>query len=308
MAKKSKGRDWHGGPIEFLRGGKDFPKSLLRSRIAEVKRRLSTQFKEKSAIQREAAQYWSKLAPPIPKGPEATRALNGLRGISDQLAKKKLVVPAPPAQQSRIIGPNFFATVTPPYDYAFALPQGNLQGEAASADKNSGQLSVSAVTDFAKPSSPFAYAETGIYFRPVVPAGLRVWASPAFAFSWSVNSLSMAYPAEADILGSLTILGEQGTDFGPRRTASQFFPGPNGVSESITQGLAFDFQSNPGTPLFAELEVDPSFFYVLYVCCDCDVIGEGWPGSLATASLSVTVPFITFEVSLQPIIGPATQG
>ncbi len=305
MRKKSMGTGSRGAALEFLRGGKTVPEGLVRRRMADVKRRVKARFEEKNALQRQAAQYWSRIQKPIGEDAEAARAVDGLRGIDERLAKRKLIVPAAPREVAGILAGSYSVRVTPPYDYAFAgssfvfPPVGN-PDSAASADKNSGQLSCSIATDHANPSYGSPYAEMGIYFHPLFgPAILRVWANPAFAFSWWANSISAASPAGSFGHGWLEIWILQAGGSGPLYWRFQDFASWDVYAK---QELEFDFGSNPGSAVFGQLQVDPSYVYGLSVSCECEATGSGWPGSLAGANLSITVPSITFEVDLMPVV------
>jgi hypothetical protein len=71
-----------------------------------------------------------------------------------------------------------------------------------------------------------------------------------------------------------------------------------------TQQIQFDFGSNPHIPVSVQLEVDPSFACVMFVSTTTHVENVGWPGSLAGAMMSVTLPSITYELDLIPVLNP----
>ena len=310
MAKSKHKTDSQDSALEFLRGGRSVPEGLVRRHMAQVKRTTSARLREKTALQREVAKYWGKIQKPISKSggdEKVKRAVDGLRGISEQLAKRKVSAPVVATEAPGILVGHFVVKVTPPYDYAFVWTEPLLGNPdlAASADQNSGQLSCHAVTDNGSPSpsAGFAYAETGVYFRPIAPATIRVWSAPAVGFSWWTNSLNQNSPVISIGSGGLAIYGQEGSIYG---TGSAFQTFLTDWDEEMVQTLRFDFGSSfAGEPQAVEMEVDPSSWYVLFVGCNCSVAGQGWPGSIAGSNMSVTVPSITFEVDLTR---PTTQG
>jgi hypothetical protein len=298
MRRKRRGTDRRGNALELLHGGETVPARLLRQRMVEIKQSLEAQFKEKGALQRDAAKYRSKLQPvPAFTGgdPQVARAVDGLRGISGRLARRKLIAPRVAREAPAILTGLLGVRVTPPYDYADAFDGIGFGSPelSALADKNSGQMSFTIVADDDAPSDGYAYAAMGIFLRPLFgPAILRAWANPAFAFSWWTNSISASAPAGSFALGGLQIIGE--TD-----SVSQHLPLWH-VNES--QELSFDFGSNPGYPLVVEMNVDVGQQYTLNVFCEGAVNASGWPGSLAGSNLSINVPSIVWELSLRPLV------
>ena len=73
-------------------------------------------------------------------------------------------------------------------------------------------------------------------------------------------------------------------------------------SESESQELDFDFGSNSGYLLMAEMNVEPDQVYEVTVFCEGAADGKGWPGSVAGSNLSITLPSITWEFALKPIV------
>lgn len=292
--RRAKGRECRGNVLELLGIGKGAPKELVRQRMAQVKRNLEARRKEKSGLGQEASKYWSTIEGPIAKvvggDAQVARAVDGLRGISERVAKRKLVVPKTAGKVPGILAGSLVGRVPAPYDYAFSFTSGD--PSSASADKSSGQMSA-----IAPPTAltGFAYAEMGIYLRPLLPMLVRAWVSPAFAFSWSANSISAATPAESAGDASLQIDCEEGT-FGPGSFDSNDYVHWN--VNYITRALAFDFGSSAGSLAQVQAFTDPSQSCVLFVNCTVNTFAKGWPGSLASASLAVTVPSITFELVL----------
>ena len=301
MPNKTKGTDRRGSVLECLRGGKAVPKELLRRHMAEVKRSLEARFIEKSVLVREAAGYRRKIDRPIAEvaggGGQVGRALDGLRGISERVAKRRLAVPRVPAEAAGIRAGMFgveVVGVTPPYDYATGVQfLASGRALAGSADKNSGQMKIGNEADIELDNFDSGFVEMGIYFRPLFgPAILRVSASPAFTFSWSANAnTGFAFSSGGVSLG---VLGYRGTS-GVIADVVQDFTAWNELT--LLQELRFDFGSNSSN-LSVQLQVEPSSWYVVFVRSFVEVFDGGWPDGAATANLFVTVPAITLGVEL----------
>lgn len=299
MPNKTKA-NWKGtNAIDLLRGGKTAPDALVRSRIASVKRSLALRNKEDQAIKKPAAEYWRQIQKPtipLPHDPQTVKALDGLLGIHKKLAKQKLAAPKVAAELGGILPGHFGAKVTPPFDYAYTIPVADSGNPAlvGSANKTTGQLSSSAVTDFAAPNQGYVYSEMGIYLHPMFgPATLRVSASPALSIEWWTNSINAEDTVISTGNSALGIWAQQGL-VGPVNSAVA-----NSLTdwdEECTGQILFDFGSNPHEPLSVELQVDPSFTCLLFFATQTLVQGVGWPGSLAGSVISVTLPSITFEL------------
>jgi hypothetical protein len=283
-------------PLDLLRAGKSVPKGLADRRAADIERQLVQAAKDRAAIRAEATKHFSQLrGGGVLPGASDGRALDRLRAITDRVARRKLVAP-PPAQ---VVSPGLFpgafsATITPPYDYDFAIP-GNLPSRASSSPD--GNISFHMATPATGFGFAFAHAEVGVYLRPTIgPALLRVSTKPAFIFSWSANSIAADSEAHTRGAGALTVSTPRDTSAHPLELVSRA-----AVSWDVrlTQQLDFDFGSSGGTALEVALEVQAGTLYILNVSCDGQVAGEGWPGSLATGTLELSVPFISF--SLEPI-------
>jgi hypothetical protein len=297
MRKKSRITDRPQNTLEFLRGGETVPSPLLRQRMADVRRSRQARFKEKGGIQREAAKYLSKIQP-LPdfgRAPQVARAVDGLLGISGRLASRKVVAPRVAPEAPGLLTGLLGGRTTPPYDYADSFDGIGLGNPelSVSADKNSGQMSFSLVSDHDAPSDGYAYADMGIFVRPLFGSAiLRAWATPAFAFSWWTNSISQSTPAGSFALGGLEIIGD--ADSVPV-SAVQHLPLWD-VNES--PGLSFDFGSNAGFALAVQMNVQAGQQYALYVYCEGAINASGWPGSLAGSNLVITLPSIQWELEL----------
>ncbi len=286
--------------LQFLGVGKPMPDALLQQRIAYVKRGLMGRSKEGYAIQKQYAKYWSEIQKSQETGnqKQLIQAQDGVLKIHKELAKQKLAAPAARPESSGIVTGRIGATVTPPFDYAFTLYNlphwDSIVGNptlSGSANKDTGQISNSAVTDYKAESSGNVYSEMGIYFRsPWALANLSLSANPALFFEWWINCLEPG--ATSAGTAWLEISARQGDSTEWR--GSQF---TSPTSWFVFNQFNFDWGSNPGAFLSTQLNgLDPSYECLLYVAKLNRVDGAGWPRSLAGSVLSVTVPSLTFEL------------
>jgi len=286
--------DWRS---EFLRHGDKVPQGLLRRRMTEARRALTARFAERRAIQRQAEKYWAEIQRPARAAAEDSRkvrAMDGLLGLHKKLAKRKLAAPRRGSQLGGIFG-GFSATFAPPFDYAYTLPfveMGNTT-LTGSANRSTGQTSGSAVTDFNAPCRGAMYTEMGIYFRPSSQGILRISARPAISLLWWTNSLHADSAVRSLGSAGLGVWTQQGI-MGPAG-AGAFAPSLTHWDHQETQQILLDLGTNPHEPLSCQLQVDPSWWCILFFATDNHVEGLGWPGSLAGSMTSVTLPSITVE-------------
>ena len=167
----------------------------------------------------------------------------------------------------------------------------------AAAYQSSGQVRTSAVTDDKAESDGAVYSEVGIYLRPRFgPATLVALTSPVMPYQWWSNS----------IRGS-RVVSWGASSFGiyDPNIPKPYGIGPytvfNGWFENQVNNLQFDFAADEVFP--ASLQVDnfhPSDELAVFVGTSTWADGQGWPGSLAGAVMSVAVPSITLQ--LGPIL------
>jgi hypothetical protein len=319
MRRKPQQSQFRASTLSTLRGANGVPEDLARRHLAENKRRLEVRRKQTRVIGEQLANYRRRLRDPALTevgDADGARIADELRAMGERLTRQAMADLASVRQIAGTLAGSYSAKITPPYDYAYAelrFPTTGRVQVTASANQNTGQLSCSMVTSSSPPAKTDPYdisglpytpnvatrhAEVGLYFRPMFgPAILRVSAAPAFAFSWWANSISADMAAVTRATGALAVWKPTGDLLEPVDLAEDDF-----VSWDVTatEQVNFDVESNPGGLASVQLQVDPSNFYIVCVTCDCHVEGAGWPGSLAGANLSITVPFIT--LALTPIL------
>jgi hypothetical protein len=286
--------------LAVLRGGKAIPEAFLRQRREAAKKQLAASFPAPRPIDRQAARYFKELQPkPDYKDPKKAAAVKGLLELHQQRVKQKLNAPKVAREFSGILPGRFGATVAPPFDYAYTEPF--LIQDApqliGSVNKNTGQMSAGAFTGTDGHSIGTMYTEMGIYLHPAFgPADLIVSAAPSFSFDEATNSLTP--DAAVRSFGSVAVsIYAQTGEIGPiNATDSLVFE----FDQQPAGQLQFDFGSNTDVRRTAQMGVDPSFQCALFVSIVAHVEGIGWPGSVASSHIVVSVPSISFE--LQPIL------
>ena len=292
MRKKTKGYDF-----ELLQGGK-LAETAARSKFARVRRRWLAEIGEESATRRQAGKYFDKLAAPLEHDDDA---IAGLRRITERLAKRKLAAP-----RRVFVPPGVWGSYTlrfaPPYRGLGTYVVGQISSVtgnptiSATGVDNLGQLSCSVYTDFDSPSAGTASNLMGVYFKPVFSrATARIYFESEFSFAWVVNSIQNKL-ADSRAQGLIQLFQYDSGFVQPALRTGAFI----GWSMVAQNELDFDFISETGPTWYLEAPVSSSHFYFVVISLTCTASGEGWPGSLAGASATVTVPSISVEVTSNP--------
>jgi len=303
MRKASQGNKSQQSTLESLQGGK-LSESVARRLVAEVRRNRIAALKERSATRQQAAKYLGQIRKPIATGNGKTsQAISVLRGISDRLAKQKLVLPPYQKMPGGILDASYTLGFTPPYTAevnAFTYTALGNPTASATLDPNQGEMNCSVETDFKNPSDGEADCQLGIYFRPMFgPAIANIWVDLQGVFSWVVN-VSTLGKAGASTGQAAVLVHQYDTDF----TLLQFDPFLFWILENSGEPeIDLDWGSMP-TSAGLRVPVSSAYFYFVTVTLNCHAAGAGWPGSLATANASLRVPSITVEVIYQPELEP----
>jgi hypothetical protein len=299
-----------GSAWEILRGG-PMPKGLI-ARLADIGSGFAGERAKADGIRGQVARHSADAQgrpDPIPTDPRSKKALDGLLALHGKLGRRKLVAPKVPAVVGGISGGRISVTITPPYDYALTIQTPPNNGvhkpatAAAAANKN-GTLSCSAITTHER-SMGSAYAHVGIFFHPLSAGTLRVSASPAYSFQWWTNSIGtreVQSGGSADInIYGLEQRTTQPGDFSIVSVAGTPF---KRWLETETGRVRFDVGFDVQNPVSAQMSVGRGLVYLVFVTVHCHVLNAGWPGSLAGAMLSATVPSITWEFEPDLVASP----
>jgi hypothetical protein len=290
---------------EFLRlGGRKIPAGLAaKARAAAMKSTLPKKPGAGTDLRVQGAKLYGELkgASPIAVDDPANRGpLEAILRLHKKVASKKLAFPVvlPGGGPVSVV---FSGPLGPPFDFADSAlilginPNGTFEvgnpTRLGTANVN-GQISASAVTPETGESAGGELAQVGSYFCPPGPGTLTISASPTYSFEFLTNSLNTA-PVYAEGWIELIISGvdEQGDQVWAENLygVDPLFYGYQ--SGQIQSGFQFGVQES----VSASLAVTPSFLYSCYVRVTVEVAGEGWPGSLAVAMVSATVPSISYE-------------
>ena len=300
--------------LGLFRGARGIPEDVARKHISDIQARRKAQFERLSATRKEMTKFWSQIEKSPVSGasdPERARALEGLLGMHKKLAAEKLTAPNVFGGIGGIRPGSISATAVPPFDYNIQIPTvlaGNQPSIAGSADKNSGQMSVSCSTA-TEPgfNGGSMYTTVGIYFHPVVPGTLTVRATPKYSFQWWTNSIPPSNVVRSTGSGNLTIYG---VDVASQTTGAtgtiintanqQFFSWDEQQLDQINLDFGFDLE----TTVTTQIDVDHTLVYLLFVDIDAGVEGAGWPGSIAGAEMSATIPSISYDFEPRLVLQP----
>jgi hypothetical protein len=306
MRKSNKARKLQERDFESLRGG-SLPAGVAERQFAAIKRKLAAESRVQAATRQQAAKLLAQAQPRIRNRADAkvSQAVSGLLGISDRLARQKLVTP-----RRSFVPPGFWGSYTlrftPPYTALGSVSVGDTNVQSggpiisASGVDALGQMSCSVATNYTKPSSGTASNLMGVYFRPMFgSATATISFDSQIAFSWYVNSIQSS-EAFSEGQGLIQLYQYDGTFDEPSLRRGTYL----GWAEDAINGLDFDVISESGPTWSLEAPVSSSHFYFIVIRLSCGASGSGWPGSLAGASAMVTVPSITVTVTANIVAEP----
>ncbi len=299
--------------LKLFRDAKGIPDDLARERISEIQERRKAQLEQLLATRQEMKKHWSQIEKSAPgaSDPQTAKALEDLLRMHKKLAAQKLMAPKVSGVVGGIRPGRISATLVPPFDYGIEIPTilaGNQPTLSSSADRNTGQMSVSCNTA-TEPgvNGGSMYTELGIYFHPVAPGTLKVSATPKYSFQWWTNSIPPSSLVRSFGSGNLNIYGVDvasqttGATGTILSTASQQF---FGWDETQIDQINLDFGFDLETTVTTEIDVDHTLVYLLFVDIEAGVEGVGWPGSLAGAEMSATVPSISYDFEPRLVLQP----
>ena len=300
MATRS--RQIEGLQLESLYGGQIAPEAIVRRGLADLERELGRQFKDERAAELEAAKHLRRLQAPfldaLGKDARSEASVRELRLLESRLGKgsQKLIAPRVRPDVQRVFAGSIGATVVPAYNYDWTWnATSGGPSLSVSASRNSGQMGFN-IWNNGRDASGSARAAVGIFFRPITENGiLRLWSNPAFSYSWWTICAFASAHSDAFIglyVGRYNLSG--GFDGAPINQQIGLWS-----DDSWWSGAGSHSGSNSGYPLFAQLNVDRSHWYAIWVWCGGRATGDGWgtfSGSGAGSNLSVRVPSITWEL------------
>jgi hypothetical protein len=293
--------------------GKTPPRNIVLDSLAEMHRRRSAELDKGSAHLRQMVRHFDQVQPPPAvnaKDPKVSRALDDLLAQHRKFSKQKLAAPKIAHDVGGLFPGRIAVNAVPPFDFDHVLfgsgTGSNIATREASADRGTGQINVSAVSSSNKGfGGGSAYGVVGLYFHPFGSGHLTVRATPKFSFQWWTNSIRPTALVKSHGHVSLTIYavdayadttGEVGTIVNNASTLIHSW------NEEETNQVRFDFKFDLEAPGTVSMNVDHSLVYYLFIESQVGVHGVGWPGSLAGAKMSITVPSISYDYHLHPVL------
>jgi hypothetical protein len=305
MAKKSRASSQQTRIPELLRlGGTKVPAGFANTAAETTRASLQQRLDAGSAVQKAGAKLVGQLRGPSMidvADPANKKTLDGLLNWHKKIAAKKLPAPKVPRALGDFLPGRISGMIVPPFDFADTIPAllANVSNPtlAASANRN-GQISASAVSAQARGfNGGSEYARVGFFFHPMTQGTLTISASPTYSFQWSTNSLNTSMVRSNGSVG-LTIYGMNELGQIPASAGDLYETWDADASGQIDFNFKFDVQKQLST----SLSVTPSLIYLCFVEVFAFVLGVGWPGSLATAMASATVPSISYTFESLPVV------
>jgi len=288
-------------PIEALFGNYIAPEKMVLTGMKDLEYELNKVFKTEVETRRQLENNTQVLRDSltsfIGKDDKNAMAIKALKEMDRKESRMKLERPKFLKENQRIFTGSIAATVVPPFSYQWTWNAGSGGPDHldVSANRATGRMDFYAHTNHDHSSSGSVRTALGIYFRPVTSNGiLRVSANPSINYRW------WDYCAFA----SAHTDGFIGLYIGRYNLSGGFDAAPVNQQRSIWNDSSWwsgggGSGSNSGFGLSAQLNVDNSHWYALWVWCGGNVSAEGWhtfSGSGAGASMSVAVPSITWEL------------
>jgi hypothetical protein len=305
MARKRGATKQHMQAMEFFQmGGTRIPAGFASKAAAATKSMLRERVDARSVLRKQGAKLLGELkgASPIAvNDPANKKALDGLLSWHKKLAGKKLPFPKVPAGLGGFLPGSISGTIVPPFNFADSIPAllANVSDPTLSVSASvNGQISASAVSSQTPGfNGGSEYARVGIFFHPMTQGTLTISASPTYSFQWSTNSLNTSDVSSSGSVG-LTIYGMNEMAHILATAGDLYESWQELATGEINLDFAFDVQKS----LSVSLNVTPSLIYICFVEVFAFVLGMGWPGSLATAMASATVPSISYAFDSLPVL------
>lgn len=297
--------------LQFFRGGKGIAESVVRKELARVRELGKNELEDAGRTRQSMAKHLAELegwTPPDYSDPKTAKSVAAVRALHEKLAKQKLAAPGFKGGLGGILAGEISARIVAPFDFDVVIPT-ELAGPAAdvsgASNKSTGQMTASAVSSMTPGfGGGSMYTTVGVYFHPPTAGTLSVSASPKFSFQWWTNSLGTNLVRS---FGSvrLTVYGVD--------VASQTTGGVGTIistagasiyqwDETQTGQIGLDFGSDLVGAASTSLAVNHTLVYLLFVEAEVHVEGVGWPGSIAGAKLAVTVPSISYDYRVTPVV------
>ena len=287
--------------IKGILGHGAVPRSVIARSMADLEKALDRRFRElhqrRTELARAHAPLREKLIGELRNDRAWAASIRKLRDTHKSLASQRLAPPKVAAKKERVFLGSIGGTRVAPFDYpwTWSATSGS-PTVSTSANVNSGQIALSAYTNFNNGSSLSARGALGIFFSSPTEclSHFKFWSNPALNYDWwDVCAFDSAH--SDGFIG----LYAAAYDWGGAQTDTPADQMISLWSDDSWWSGASDQGSNSGYPLSADFEVDANHYYALWVWCGINDSAAGWgtfSGSGSGADLNVTVPSISWEV------------
>ena len=288
--------------IEDVLGGKIPSARAATAGMADLERELDQTFKRLRAEREEQDRLLKDLHAPVldqlDGNQRVAAAVRALKAADARRTKAKVDAPAVDKIQSSIFSGSIGFTYAPPYNYPWTWTafSGNASAHNATANVSAGTMGFGLHTSNGGDSATSSgRAALGSYFRPITANGiLRISATPSFAYNWWTACAFASAHSDGFIglyVGRYTLSG--GFDGAPVNQTIYLWR-----DDSWWSG-ASGSASNSGYGLSAQINVDSSHYYLIWVWCGGYVSAAGWgtfSGSGAGSYMNVRVPSVHAEL------------
>jgi hypothetical protein len=287
--------------LESLYGGRIASAEDVLEGMRPLEQALDAEFQEQ---QDRTSQLQGRFAEELRREPpgtiDAERLAEAIRRARERYASirdRELPPLVWSTETQRVFAGSIGATIVPPYNYqwTWSATSAGATIQALSADASKGAVLFTKQASGDDESSASARGAVGIFFRPVVTNGiLRISSNPSFSYNWDTFCWHSSTHSDGFVglyVGRYTLAG--GFDGAPIDQRISLWNDDSWWYGTSGQG------SNSGFPLSAQLNVDSSHYYAIWVWCGGRDTSGGdgfWWWSTANSNFSMQVPSITWEL------------
>jgi hypothetical protein len=287
--------------IEDAFGGKIPSLKVALAGMSDLERDLDYAFKARAKERAQQERVLTNLHRPILDQMSNERVAAAVRQLKTEDARRskmRLEVPRITHVEPKIFAGSIGFTFAPPYNYPWTWTAftGSASNHSASANQNTGAIGFGLHTSNGSDAATASgRAAVGSYFRPLTRNGiLRISSTPSFSYNWWTSCAFASAHSDGFIglyVGRYTLSG--GFEAAPVNQMVSLW------NDSSWWSGASGSTSNSGYGLSAQIDVDSSHYYLIWVWCGGYVSASGWhtfSGSGAGAYMNAGVPSVHAEL------------
>ena len=294
MSRRAPGFAAHGRPV---------PVNIVQRHLADARNVLIGELDARNRLELEAGRYARRLGKLPTRSPAELRKLRQLASRMQTNFEAK--APTLPPRIVELPGVLTYSMQLAP-TYAFGHVDGDLtgHGNSAFARRSTGEMELRFRNTKSDNIFYFAIVELGGFFFPT-PDASRIAArvNPMTAFSWFMNSEGPRVFSSGALI--LKIVGFKGGKVrGESRSSIQLW---RENRDEGTDGLSFDIRFATPMPMSASFKLNNSDFYLVTLRCFSTFATGGTNNltSFTSGSISASLPSITLDVKLDPLVSQA---